>query len=90
MLNDLNSDLRRTLIALVVLISTSVSLSPALAICGAGARLPPMIRVVRIIGRTLVYAAIAVGMPALTLGITLLIQLMTDSAYCVPSNWAVC
>ena len=49
-----------------------------------------MTKILRIIGRTLVYAAIAVGLPTLTLGITLLIQLGTDSAYCVPSNWAVC
>jgi hypothetical protein len=44
----------------------------------------------RIVGRTLMYATIAVSLPAVTLGITLLIQLWTDSVYCVPSNWAVC
>ena len=49
-----------------------------------------MTRLTLVLARTLVYAAIAVGIPATVLGITLLIQLVTDSAYCIPSNWAVC
>jgi hypothetical protein len=47
-------------------------------------------KILRIVARTLVYAVIAVSLPATVLGLTLLIQSCTDSAYCIPSNWAVC
>ena len=44
----------------------------------------------RIVGRTLVYAAIAVSLPVLTLALTQAVLLLTDQWYCAPSNWPVC
>jgi hypothetical protein len=49
-----------------------------------------MIRILHVIGRTLVYAAIAVGLPTVTLGLTLAIQLLFGQSYCTPSNWLAC